>query len=426
MKQTQAEIKAIEAELQSIRAEKSRRSVTLLEPHPGSPPITAPISPQISRSRTIPEHPQADSPPQVSHRTPTHARSSDPKADQKPDRRSESPSIPPAPSQTTPSSSSSSLHKPQRTVECFPLPPIRPPVSSTPWINPDTLEPHAQSRSTGLPLTDRSQMQQLLTAKAQQINALSQQQELMIQELITLSDQFEQALENDSEQEFEPICEYTSTEIPYVDQNHNGTLLLTTRLIDWQMEEPPSMARSRRFRLPFSVIHKLVRSIWQFFLTGLGAVGAIGGLLSALLRTLLQITWRGVRALLRWVGFPWRGRSAARHQADRGSGRRDTSSRIARSQKSDLHSGGVRAIELSETTVSLPAIALHIAGAAVLRVVLDSIITIYPVLWLPGVLIMITPALFAVYRSTLTPHVGFAWGYRLFAIMIGLLLGGRL
>jgi hypothetical protein len=47
-------------------------------------------------------------------------------------------------------------------------------------------------------------------------------------------------------------------------------------------------------------------------------------------------------------------------------------------------------------------------------------------LWLPIVALIVLPAAIAIYRTTFTPETGFAWGYRLFLVMIGLLLGGRL
>lgn len=281
---------------------------------------------------------------------------------------------------------------------------------------------------------NRSRMQLLLTEKAQQINTLSQQQELIIQELMTLSDQFEQVLEDASDLEADPICEYIGTEIPYVEQDDHGTLLLTTRSIDWQTVESPQRRRSAR-RRSTSILGWLLQQIGRLGLLGIGVIGAIGGLFSglighltsALIRSLFQLTASlfGMAIMLpRLLLKPLLNLlQPARPQSYRGSGRR-TLSRPAR--RSASQSGEASAIELSETQVSLKSIALYLVGAAALRILLDWIVVLHPTLWLPSVLVMITHALFAVYRSTLTPHVGFAWGYRLFAIMIGLLLGGRL
>lgn len=456
MRQTQAEIKAIEAELQSIRADKSRRSVTLLEPHANravqpTATVTSIISPTISSTisstiaptisstitRTVPDPAFVDPSQPSSDRSPTR-RSSQPsrqsQANPQPTQRSEAP---PARRKPQPEPSVKS----QRSVECFPLPPVRPPLQAAvqamdeseylaAYLSANALTNSSANSSARL---NRSRMQLLLTEKAQQINTLSQQQELIIQELITLSDQFEQVLEDASDLESDPICEYVGTEIPYVEQDDHGTLLLTTRSIDWRTVESPQRRRSAR-RRSTSILGWLLQQTGRLALMGIGVVGAIGRLFSglighltsALIRSLLQLTGSlfGIAITLPRLLKPLLSLlQPARPQSYRGSGRR-TISRPAR--RSASQSGEASAIELSETQVSLKSIALYLVGAAALRILLDWIVVLHPTLWLPSVLVMITPALFTVYRSTLTPHVGFAWGYRLFAIMIGLLLGGRL
>jgi hypothetical protein len=70
--------------------------------------------------------------------------------------------------------------------------------------------------------------------------------------------------------------------------------------------------------------------------------------------------------------------------------------------------------------------AVWIIGATVARVGLDLLLSAFPQLWLPIVTLIVLPAAIAIYRTTFTPETGFAWGYRLFLVMIGLLLGGRL
>ncbi|NJL22313.1 MAG: hypothetical protein HC895_18235 [Leptolyngbyaceae cyanobacterium SM1_3_5] len=69
--------------------------------------------------------------------------------------------------------------------------------------------------------------------------------------------------------------------------------------------------------------------------------------------------------------------------------------------------------------------AIWMIGATVLRVGLDLLLSSFPSLWFPIAGLIVLPAAIAIYRTTFTPETGFAWGYRLFLAMIGLLLGGR-
>ncbi len=69
---------------------------------------------------------------------------------------------------------------------------------------------------------------------------------------------------------------------------------------------------------------------------------------------------------------------------------------------------------------------MFIVGAILLRIVMEWVVQVYPMLWLPMVVAMVMPAIVAVYRSTITPQSGFLWGCRLTLLMLGLLVGGRL
>lgn len=65
-------------------------------------------------------------------------------------------------------------------------------------------------------------------------------------------------------------------------------------------------------------------------------------------------------------------------------------------------------------------------GAIAARIALNLMLASFPGLWLPIVGVVVLPAGIAVYRATTAPQSGFVWGCRLFCIMLGLLLGGRL
>lgn len=67
-----------------------------------------------------------------------------------------------------------------------------------------------------------------------------------------------------------------------------------------------------------------------------------------------------------------------------------------------------------------------VAIAAALRVGLKLLINIYPVLAIPVVLLLVTPAMLIAYQVVFDTKSGSLWGYRLLLVVAGLLLGGRL
>jgi hypothetical protein len=367
MRQSQVEIKAIEAELRSIRAEKALphdQSVTLLDPTlPRSTPEAQSISPKITPS-------------------------------------------PPA------SRSAARAAKPDvKRVECFPLPNSQfgqPAPSARPS---ESVRRFKQVQTQFIKDTSRQQqemMRHLVSEKAKQINHLSHQQEKMILELMKLSNQLEQNLPISSTRKrrnSEPICEYEAAEVPYVDTDRSGTFILTTRAVeslhpdDASAEVAQSLRhRSRKLRLP--LLYQMGLSVWRLTWTVVNGVGAVS---IAAVGTVGKM----ITAPLRWLlaGESTVEESAApRRKTYRGSGRRAVATEM----------------------VTLQSLVLTVAGAAVLRIAMDWLVASHPALWLPSVFIMLLPALIAIYRSTVTPQTGFAWGYRLFAILIGLLLGGRL
>jgi hypothetical protein len=364
MRQSQAEIKAIEAELRSIRADKgSSRFVTLLQPNHQSETAVQPIAPTIVRQ----------SPPQPSVGKP-----------QKPTQK--------------------------RSVECFPLPSNNARMNRALQSQLLDVAEQLQQQSTGslrrfkqvqsqfLQETSQSQrdtIRHLLAEKAKQINHLSSQQEMVILELMKLSEQLEQNYQiSDSrrKQEIEPICEYMAAEVPYVEVDQSGTLVLTTRSIDPINPEDETVAVAHslrhRTRKRYSLLQTTAKSLWRLVMGILGMVGAVGTFVTAPIG----------RLVLRQPPSP------TRRKDYRGSGRRAA----------------------TETPFTLQEAATLVVGSVLLRVFMDWIVANYPVLWIPSILIMVTPALIAAYRSTVLPQTGFVWGYRLFSIMIGLLLGGRL
>jgi hypothetical protein len=69
---------------------------------------------------------------------------------------------------------------------------------------------------------------------------------------------------------------------------------------------------------------------------------------------------------------------------------------------------------------------LWIVVAAVVRVGSRFLIATYPAYSFLFIALMLAPAILAVYLAVFVPKAGFVSVYRLFLIMLGLLLGGKL
>jgi hypothetical protein len=67
-----------------------------------------------------------------------------------------------------------------------------------------------------------------------------------------------------------------------------------------------------------------------------------------------------------------------------------------------------------------------LVGAVLVRILLNFLIAAHPGLWFPAIAIMMTPGAIALYRSSVTPRSTLTWGYRFIVIMIGFWIGGRL
>jgi hypothetical protein len=69
---------------------------------------------------------------------------------------------------------------------------------------------------------------------------------------------------------------------------------------------------------------------------------------------------------------------------------------------------------------------LWLGSGIIVRVMVELLLFSFPGLWFPVVGIVVTPAAIALYQTRSAPQFGFTWACRLFVLMIGLLLGGRL
>ncbi|MBF2075888.1 MAG: hypothetical protein IGS50_19310 [Synechococcales cyanobacterium C42_A2020_086] len=363
MRQSRTEMKAIEAELRSIRADRPA-SVTLLHP-PNS----------TDSAGSVPAHPTQSSPRSA------------------PVGLAEALKVARSP-QPIQSPSSSQTDAPRR-VACFPLPNAS--THADRATHSTRVSPSQGRQQQGQPPRQLHSTQawrqsslpgqwQSLEVQVQRINQLAALQETAILQFKALAAEVaaQQSTTTQSSitrrrRRSAAVCEYLDAAVPHVERNDNGVLVLTTRPVDLYRAEREAAETAQ-------VLRQRTVSPRRFGVATLG-----------------RWLWQPVWSLLR-VMSPVRspGRLASRRHRP-----------IA----------GERSLEHPFTLMQGLKL---LAGAALVRVALDVVVAAYPALWLPSLGLMVTPAAIAIYRSTVAPAAGFAWGYRLFAIMIGLLLGGRL
>ncbi len=66
-----------------------------------------------------------------------------------------------------------------------------------------------------------------------------------------------------------------------------------------------------------------------------------------------------------------------------------------------------------------------VVSAAVLRVGLKVLLTAFPTLGLPALLLMMAPAIVTAYLAFFVPQSSFVPGYRFLLLLLGFLVGGR-
>lgn len=236
-----------------------------------------------------------------------------------------------------------------------------------------------------------AEFRQQLEAKAQHINQLAAAQEAAMLELKTLAERLERdrkAMESQDvlrsqREEFSPVCEYTTTAVPYVERDESGAFVVTSRAVDLFRAEREAALNANRLR------RKTGRPN-QGHQDAIAMVGRVG-----------QTVFAQLNQLLRLVNQPKTFESA----------------RTARSKRA--HSGVVEPMTMQQGV-------LWFAGAVIARVGIDLMLAAFPQLWLPAIALIVTPAAIAVYRTTVQPKSSIAWGCRLLVIMLGLLVGGRL
>lgn len=277
----------------------------------------------------------------------------------------------PTPAEDPPASESidwtdSPTHRPSRTA-----PPERYRPAQT-AIEPQRLssrETDALLRQLHLPETVTPSVEMAIArmeAQIDQIHDLAIAQEAALLELKNLAEAVDRERKLDPEADDLPTCEFLAAAVPLIERDRDGVLVVSSRPIDlFRAErEAVSIAKNLRSRQP-SRHRRRQRSLWDKLFALLDGGDAV---------------------------------PQARER---------------------------RPSQPAPPPLTVADAAIWIVGATVARVGLDLLLSSFPHLWLPVAGLIVLPAAIAIYRTTFTPETGFAWGYRLFLAMIGLLLGGR-
>jgi hypothetical protein len=252
------------------------------------------------------------------------------------------------------------------------------------------------------PISPLSETLQRLEAQAERVNQLSTAQEAALLELKAIAEQVERDRKTLTQSEFEgdedfegfdediPTWECLETIVPLVERDQTGTFVVTTRSIDLFRAEREALLTAQTLR------HRVTEPVYQN-------------------HTLQKRTRHPVAKRNPDVFFEeltnW-GRSLLKKISALIRGRHHRRPTLRRHQ--------------TAPTLTVQDAAIWMIGAIVARKGLDLLLAAVPGLWLLVVgLIGITAAI-AIYRTTFTPEFGFTWGYRLFLVMLGLLVGGRL
>jgi hypothetical protein len=283
----------------------------------------------------------------------------------------------------------------------------------------DYLQQFRQLRPQPTPQPSKSVTQQQvseafkrLEAKAQYINELSTAQEVAMLELKSIAEKLERdwkaiELEDqptaDLDAEIPTICEYLEAIVPHIEKDEDGTFVLTARPVDlFKAEREAAMtAQTLRHRVPQSDYTPDSRRNRLLSVTDdrpLHAPGHPSPRSGNLSSDLWQPLWEQCL-----IFFGIKNAAPPRRRKRRRTPAKATSA-----------------------TFDLQDAVLWLIGAATARIGLNLVLANFPGFWLPVAALIVIPAAIAIYRTSSTPQSNLVWGYRLLVVMIGLLIGGRL
>jgi hypothetical protein len=242
-----------------------------------------------------------------------------------------------------------------------------------------------QSKAPDVPSLD--QAFQRLDAQAEEVNQLSAAQEAAILRLKAIAEQVEQDWQAQPVKKrplagisksagrtalkLPPLCETGETALPHIEKDQNGNFVLTSRSVDLFRAERDAEFNAEVLR------HHAIRTRRH--------------------PSLINRLWN-------WV--------------------MEKPEDNSRTLQSKLQRRSLR--RSRGASLSVRQAVFLVVGAIVARVALDTIVAIFPGLWLPAIAVMVAPGAIGIYRSTITPESGLVWGVRLGLVLVGLLIGGRL
>ncbi len=353
-------------------------------------------------------------------------------------------------------------------------------------VSKTTTAPKTTPAST---ITERSQYQaalKRLEAKAQQINQLSAAQETAMLELKAIATRLERdrvALElqhGDADErgtclpaEPSTICEYLATSVPAIERDQSGAFVMTMRAVDlFKAERDAELmaqtlrhrhgttpTRHRRTPQPTASVRAggILQSLWKQ-LQAIATEMTESSTRSSRRARMAQIkqyapsytegysegygeghgagygeNYAGdyapepspdysSRQLSSEVYHYAQGQSQGQSQSHSQSQSQGQSQRYSQGHSQDRSPNQSPA----SNSLSYKASAIWLGGAIIARIAANLVLAAYPGFWIPVVGLMVAPAAIAVYRTTVAPQSSMIWGYRLFLVMMGLLVGGRL
>jgi hypothetical protein len=255
---------------------------------------------------------------------------------------------------------------------------------------------------------------QILDAHVQHINQLSAVQEAAILELKQMAETLEQEWdaiapfdgEEDDEFESAPICEYIDVAVPRIEQDEDGVYVLSLRSIDLFKAEREAALTAQALRhwgnrekSRASAAKSSQRWLSNFFPSANSAPKPDRLPHSSVNPATRATTQPPVRSVKPQQSKPQQS--------------------IKPQQTVQRRSRPITYFNWRESVALL-------VGAVAFRMGLNWMLTTLSLPWIPAIALLVTPAAIAVYRTNHTPRSGLVWIYRFLIIMIGLLLGGRL
>jgi len=224
---------------------------------------------------------------------------------------------------------------------------------------------------------------QRLDAQAKEVNQLSAAQEAAILKLKAIAEQVGQEWQasdptslasSGKAVRLPPICEYVETSVPHIEKDQHGKFVVTSRSVDWFKAEREAELNAEELR------YRAVKTQRN--------------------SPLFSRLWN-------WLGEKPQPKTS------------QSKTLYSKMQKRSAQRSKNSPFNVRHTVILL-------VGAIVTRVLLDTLLAIFPGLWLPAIAIMVTPSAIAIYRRPLTRESGLVWGYRLVLVLLGLLIGGRI